>query len=104
METLEDLDRQIAELRERRKQLVKKERRLRLTNHMIELFKIIYEHPGIDRNSIVALMELNTEDTYINTITSLRRRDLIVNVGTRQHPVYFTKEYLDNQDSEISFT
>jgi hypothetical protein len=94
MKMIDDLDKQIEELEELRKKLVKelsKVIRLSLDKDMEELLTIIRNNPGIDNAKILKLVKLNTEQTYTNKMTALRRsRHLIVNKGTRTRPKWYT--------------
>lgn len=93
MESIEELDRQIQELKERRKKLVKaqqKAQRLALTDGMIEVLDIIKEKPGIS-NVEIYNNTLMGKRNYNNTMTSLVRRKLIVNKGTRHAPSWYRK-------------
>lgn len=95
-QTLEELDKQIEELKQRRKELIKeltKEKRLGLDEHMEELLSIVRDNPGIDAAKILKLAKINTEETYSNKIMALcRRRNLIVNKGTRRRPQWYSVE------------
>lgn len=90
---IERIDRQIRELKALRYELGRMRSRIErnsLDSYMEELLDIIRRNPGIDRYSIVEVMKLTPVREYNNTMTSLRRRGLIFNKGTRQKPLYHT--------------
>lgn len=87
--SIESIDRQIHALKERRKALVKiqqREKRLALNSQMIELLSIIENNPGIA--SPASETDISAKD-YNNVMTALRRRNLIINKGTRHSPSWY---------------
>lgn len=87
-EMLEYIDQLIANLQIRRRQLVRAQR-WALDEHMDELLAIIRKNPGINASKLFKKTKLNTQKDYSNTMTSLRRRNLIINKGTRSRPLWY---------------
>jgi hypothetical protein len=69
------------------KQIPPKKDRLALSNNMQKLLGIIRYHPGICRVDLQKKSKI-LDPSYNNTMTSLRRRGLIENQGTRRNPEY----------------
>lgn len=85
---IRSIDRILRELQEHRKALVRLQRKQKLTEDMVELLRIIDDNPGIERSAILKLMKISPND-YINKMTSLRRRNMIINLGTRKAPRWY---------------
>jgi hypothetical protein len=66
----------------------RKKKDLVLTPCLTTLLEIIRESPGSTRDMILSKVEISVKD-YNNNLTTLRRRGLIVNMGSRREPKYF---------------
>jgi len=88
-EQLELLDVKIKKLKKERTQLLKDMRKFRLTEEMVELYEIIKHYPGISKVEIQDKMQRTKVKDYNNTMTSLRRKGMIINMRTRNDPKWF---------------
>jgi energy-converting hydrogenase A subunit M len=86
----EIVERELLDLETRLKALLRERTKLQrweLTQIMKDLLSIIIEDDYLTRDDIVKKIEISDKD-YTNNMTSLRRRGLIVNVGTRANPLW----------------
>lgn len=82
------LEKRLSDLKNQRTVLIKQWKRLVLSDDLAELYLIILKNPGIDRIGIQKITNLTTSSQN-NKMTSLRRRGLIVNEGTRRNPEWY---------------
>lgn len=85
---IEELEAQIRQLKEEKTLALKAQRRSIIDADMMNLLMIIISNPGISTAEIQKEMTV-TEWDYSNKMTALRRRDLIVNHGTRRSPEWY---------------
>jgi transcription initiation factor IIE alpha subunit len=100
---IEDLEDQIRKLKEERLQRIKEDRRWEFTDEMIDLIIIIMKNPGINKEGIHERMTIPKED-YNNTMTTLRRRNCIVNEGSRREPLWYMAVGRSNVDCGTNAT
>lgn len=85
---IQSIDKSIEALQELKTALLKMQRRNKLNEDQVELLAIIKDNPGIERSAILKQVKLSPTD-YINKMTSLRRRNMIINLGSRREPKWY---------------